>query len=222
MSLIHTNGLEREYFNGENSFLALKDITLSIEAGEIVSILGPSGCGKSTLLNCLSGIDTPTSGDVFINEKHLNRMKDMEKTEFRAGNMGFVFQFFNLIPVLNASENVELALLAQREKIPDTKNRSDRMRELVGEGNRKRPSPAQLSGGERQRVSIARALIHNPKIVWADEPTGALDTETGARIMDLILKLNREKGQTFVIVTHDERIARFSNRIMRMDSGRLI
>jgi putative ABC transport system ATP-binding protein len=212
--MIEAHQLVKTYKNGEINVKALDHVSLSVEKREIVSILGPSGCGKSTLLNCLSAIDNPDEGKIMINNQNILEMNDKKVTKFRAENMGFIFQFYNLIPVLNALENVELALLAQNSKIKDTKK--------VGLNDRMKHFPHQLSGGERQRVAIARAIVHNPSIIWADEPTGALDTKTGNKIMDLILELNQSESMTFVIVTHDDRIATFSNRILKMDSGRFI
>ncbi|HPJ87478.1 MAG TPA: ABC transporter ATP-binding protein [Thermotogota bacterium] len=219
--MIIAENLKKIYKNGSIRIMALSGISLHIKKGEIVSILGPSGCGKSTLLNCLSAIDEPDEGTIKIDKCTLNTMNDNQKTKFRAEKMGFIFQSYNLIPVLNAVENVEMALLTQKEKRKNTLEKSVEVLKQVGLGERIYHYPNQMSGGECQRVSIARALVHNPEIIWADEPTGALDTETGLKIMDLILYLNKEFQKTFVIVTHDERIAQFSSRILRMDSGRL-
>jgi putative ABC transport system ATP-binding protein len=220
--MIIAENLKKNYKNGSVIVNALDGVNLNIKKGEIVSILGPSGCGKSTLLNCLSAIDEPDEGIIKINNNNLNNMKDNEKTKFRAKTMGFIFQFYNLIPVLTAVENVEMALLTQKQKVEDTRKKSIDVLKSLGLEDRLNHFPNQMSGGERQRVSIARALVHNPDIIWADEPTGALDTETGLKIMNLILKLNKEFSKTFVIVTHDERIANFSDRILRMDSGKIL
>src|SRR6056297_2323898 len=220
--MIEASQLVKTYKNGMIDIKALDHVSLSVEKGEIVSILGPSGCGKSTLLNCLSAIDNPDAGIIKINGHNILEMSDKKITNFRAENMGFIFQFYNLIPVLNAFENVELALLAQNSKLKNTAKIAKEALEKVGLQHRINHFPNQLSGGERQRVAIARALVHNPSIIWADEPTGALDTKTGNTIMDLILKLNRLESMTFVIVTHDDRIANFSNRIMKMDSGQFL
>jgi len=217
--MIEAKRLVKIYTNGSVKVKALNQVSLSVKKGEIVSILGPSGCGKSTLLNCLSAIDYPDEGDISINGKNILTMNDKEITKFRAKNMGFIFQFYNLIPVLNALENVELALLAQNSKIENITKRAEEALIKVGLKGRLTHFPDQLSGGERQRVAIARALVHNPGMIWADEPTGALDTKTGNKIMDLILELNKTESMTFVIVTHDDRIASFSNRILKMDSG---
>ena len=220
--MIEAQNLVKTYTNGTIEVKALDHVSMYVEKGEIVSILGPSGCGKSTLLNCLSAIDNPDEGDITINGYNILEMNDKSATKFRAENMGFIFQFYNLIPVLNALENVELALLAQNSKITDTAIKAENALKKVSLNDRINHFPHQLSGGERQRVAIARALVHNPSIIWADEPTGALDTKTGNKIMDLILDLNRSESMTFVIVTHDDRIAHFSNRILKMDSGKFI
>ncbi len=222
MGYIEVRNLKKEYRTDKVSFEALKGIDMDIQSGEVLSILGPSGCGKSTLLNCLSGIDDPSSGKVIIGGTDVHALKDDSKTYFRAVNMGFVFQFYNLIPVLNVIENVELAMLASGRKEKESREAARNVLERVGLEDRLFYYPSNLSGGERQRVSIARALVHTPKIIWADEPTGALDTETGKKIMELIINLNQEYGQTFVIVTHDERISNYSDRILKMDSGMIV
>ncbi len=222
MAFIEVKNLSKVYTNGEVSVDALKDVSFEIDEAEILSILGPSGCGKSTLLNCLSGIDEPTSGQVIIDGIDIHALSDNDKTRFRAFNMGFVFQFYNLIPVLNARENVELALLTTGVPEKQARRLSVDTLDRVGLNQRAEYFPSQLSGGERQRVSIARALVHNPKIIWADEPTGALDTETSKELMDLILDLNKTNNQTFVIVTHDDRISNYSDRILHVDSGKIV
>ncbi|MFW5871528.1 MAG: ABC transporter ATP-binding protein [bacterium] len=217
--MIDARRLVKTYKNGLVEVKALNHVSLHVEKGEIISILGPSGCGKSTLLNCLSAIDNPDEGDITIDGHNILDMNDKRVTKFRAENMGFIFQFYNLIPVLNALENVEMALLAQNSKEKNTELKAEQALIKVGLHDRTKHFPHQLSGGERQRVAIARALVHNPSIIWADEPTGALDTKTGNLIMDLILELNQTLAMTFVVVTHDDRIANFSNRILKMDSG---
>jgi putative ABC transport system ATP-binding protein len=222
MAFIDVIDLSKTYKNGEIRVDAIKDVSFEIEEGEILSILGPSGCGKSTLLNCLSGIDVPTSGQVVIDGADIHALNDNDKTRFRAYNMGFVFQFYNLIPVLNARENVELALLTTGVSQKNARHIAIDTLSRVGLKERAEYFPSQLSGGERQRVSIARALVHKPKIIWADEPTGALDTKTSEELMDLILDLNKTNNQTFVIVTHDDRISNYSDRILHMDSGMIV
>jgi putative ABC transport system ATP-binding protein len=222
MEIVQIRDLRKEYRSGKMVFEALKGLSFDIYKGEILSILGPSGCGKTTLLNCLSSIDHPTNGKVFIEGYDLHALSDNEKTRFRAKNMGFIFQFYNLIPVLTVAENVELPLFAIDNNRKNIRKTAEEVLTRLGLGERLNYFPADLSGGERQRVSIARALVHAPKIIWADEPTGALDTQTGREIMDIILDLNEKNGQTFVLVTHDERIADYSNRIIYMDSGQIV
>ncbi|HPE68440.1 MAG TPA: ABC transporter ATP-binding protein [Thermotogota bacterium] len=222
MAFISVQNLKKVYSSGRSAFEALKGLDFDIHKGEILSILGPSGCGKSTLLNCLSGIDDPTEGKVLIDGVDLHALADDKKTLFRAEKMGFVFQFYNLIPVLSAVENVEMPVFALSPGEKKARTQALDVLKRLGMEDRCSYFPSQLSGGERQRVSIARALVHRPQIIWADEPTGALDTQTGEMIMDLLLDLNRSDGLTFVIVTHDERIARYSDRILRMDSGTIL
>ncbi|APT73122.1 macrolide ABC transporter ATP-binding protein [Thermosipho melanesiensis] len=220
--MIKAKNLTKVYGKRER-VVALKDINLEIEEGEIVAILGPSGCGKTTLLNCLSGLDELTSGSVEVLGKSLTGMNEEEKTKFRSVYMGFIFQFFNLIPVLNAIENVELPLLISKKlKVSEVRKRALDWLEKLHIAHRAKAYPSEMSGGEQQRVAIARALINNPKIVWADEPTGALDTKNSEEIMDIILNMNRELNTTFVIVTHDPNVAKKANRIIRMDSGRIL
>ncbi len=222
MAFVEVRNVSKTYRSCEISVEALKDVSFDIYEGEILSILGPSGCGKSTLLNCLSGIDTPTEGKVIIRGVDLHSLKDDEKTRFRAMNMGFVFQFYNLIPVLNAVENVELAMLTMGSNQKKAREAAMEILAKVNLMEREHYLPSRLSGGERQRVSIARALVHKPAIVWADEPTGALDTKTSGDLMNLITELNQTLNQTFVIVTHDERVSDYSNRILHMDSGHIL
>jgi putative ABC transport system ATP-binding protein len=181
--------------------------------------MGPSGCGKTTLLNCLSGLDTINRGQILIDGTDLAVLPDNARTEYRAQNMGFVFQFYNLLPVLSAVENVELPLLVSGVKPKAARQRAMAILERVGLGQWAHHKPAELSGGQRQRVTIARALVNEPAIVWADEPTGDLDSETADDIMDLMRELNQTHGQTFVIVTHDARIGAMTNHIIRMKDG---
>lgn len=220
--MILTENLKKIYNTGDLEVNALNGINLKIDEGKIVSILGPSGSGKSTLLNCLSGIDRPTEGKIKVAGIEITDLKDNELTLFRAKNMGFIFQSYNLIPVLNSVENVELPLLINGENEKEARKKALEMLEMVGLSKRSKSFPSMLSGGESQRVAIARALVTTPKIVWADEPTGALDTKTSMEIMKLIVKLNKENAQTFVIVTHDVRITEYSSKIFEMDSGKII
>jgi len=201
---------------------ALRGVDFQIEQGEFVAILGPSGSGKTTLLNCLSGIDSPTEGEIFFDGVEFHRLSEEEKTKFRAQNMGFVFQFFNLIPVLTVLENVELPLRILGQKGKSVTDRALEMIKKVGLSGKEDKFPSQLSGGEQQRVAIARALVHNPKIVWADEPTGNLDSETGAAIIELLETIRLENRTTLVVVTHDEKIAQKADRIFVFRDGRIL
>jgi putative ABC transport system ATP-binding protein len=200
----------------------LKKVNIIIREGEIVAIVGPSGCGKTTLLNCLSGIDVLDGGEIFFLQKEIEKMSDNEKTAMRSKDMGFIFQSFNLIPVLSALENIELPMLAKGAKPKETRRRALELLSQLGLEDKANNRPNQLSGGEQQRVAIARSLINEPKVVWADEPTGNLDTKNSEETMKLIQKLNKEKGTTFVIVTHDLNIAAKADRILRMDSGKIL
>ncbi len=201
---------------------ALRGVTFNVTRGEMVAIMGPSGCGKTTLLNCLSGLDTIDEGVIYINGEDINKMSDNKRTEFRARQMGFVFQFYNLLPVLNAIENVELPLLVSGTKAGDARKKAESALDLVQLRDWGKHKPAQLSGGQRQRVTIARALVNRPAIVWGDEPTGDLDTANADAIMDLIQQLNREHNQTFVIVTHAPDIAQRCHRIIHMKDGQIV
>ncbi len=201
---------------------ALTDINLHIARGEMVSIMGPSGCGKTTLLNCLAGLDSIDAGRIVIGGTDLATLSDARRTDYRARSMGFVFQNFNLLPVLSAVENVELPLLVLRVRPGEARRRARELLAAVGLKDREHHKPAELSGGQRQRVAIARALVNDPAIVWADEPTGNLDSESADEILDLMTELNRERGQTFVIVTHAADISARTGRIIRMRDGRIL
>jgi putative ABC transport system ATP-binding protein len=188
----------------------------------MVAIMGPSGCGKTTLLNCLSGLDEIDEGDVQIEGVSLKAMSDAERTRYRARRMGFVFQFYNLLSVLTAVENVEMPLLLARVAPHEARQRARRSLEMVGLAGRDSQVPASLSGGERQRVTIARALVNDPAIVWADEPTGDLDSKRAEEIIDLMRRLNKEQQITFALVTHDIGIGRRADRIVRMADGEIV
>ncbi len=198
---------------------ALHDVTLTIAAGEMISIMGPSGCGKTTLLNCLSGLDAPTTGTIRIDGTSLEHMSDRVRARYRAQRMGFVFQSFNLLPVLSAQENVELPLLIAGVNSRDAHRRASEMLSLVDMGRWSTHNPSELSGGQQQRVAIARALVNKPTIVWADEPTGNLDSENADNIMELLKRFNAENAQTLVIVTHDQIVGAHADRIVRMKDG---
>ncbi len=222
MAIIRAIDLKKTYDTGKIKVHALKGVDLNIDKGEMVAIMGPSGCGKTTLLNCLSGLDNITSGDVIVEDMKINTLSDNKKTEHRAQRMGFVFQFYNLLPVLSAVENVELPLLVSGTKPSEARKKALASLEEVGLLDWKTHIPAELSGGQRQRVTIARALVNDPAIVWADEPTGDLDKVTSNEIMDLMCKLNVENGQTFVLVTHDRGVADRAGRIIQMSDGLIV
>jgi putative ABC transport system ATP-binding protein len=210
------------YRTGEVAVPALQELTLSVEPGELVAVMGPSGSGKTTLLNCLSGLDDIDTGRVVVQGRDLFAMKDAERTGHRAKTMGFIFQAFNLIPVFTAAENVELPLLLVGTPLDEARSRAVAMLERVGLGHRVDHRPSELSGGEQQRVTIARALVGHPAIVWADEPTGNLDSAMAVEIMDLLCELNQRDGQTIVLVTHDPTIGARAGRLIRMRDGRLV
>ena len=217
--IIQVTGVHKTYDTGKVTVHALRGIDLSIQRGEMVSVMGPSGCGKTTLLNTLSGIDDITDGEVIIDGASIHSMSDRKRTRYRAENMGFVFQSYNLLPVLSAVENVELPLLVVGVKSGHARQRAQEVLDLVGLADQAHQRPAELSGGQQQRVAIARALVNDPAIVWADEPTGNLDSETSAEVMDVLCQLNKEKGQTFVLVTHDSAVGARADRIVLMRDG---
>jgi ABC-type lipoprotein export system ATPase subunit len=201
---------------------ALRGVDLALRPGEMVAIMGPSGCGKTTLLNCLSGLDGIDAGEIRIEGTALSAMSDRERTDYRARRMGFVFQFYNLMPVLSSVENVELPLLVARVPGKEARRRALAALEMVGLADWAGHVPDELSGGQRQRVTIARALANDPAIVWADEPTGDLDSENAEEITALMRRLNRERGLTFLIVTHDIAVGRKTDRIIRMVDGQIV
>jgi putative ABC transport system ATP-binding protein len=220
-AIIQVHELVKTYEAGEVRVQALRGVNLTVPRGEMLAVMGPSGCGKTTLLNCMSGIDDPTAGRIVIDGVDLADMNDDRKTEYRARRMGFIFQFYNLLPVLSAAENVELPLLVSGTRPSEARTKAEQALERVGLAPWATHRPAQLSGGQRQRVTIARALVNDPAIVWADEPTGDLDSHTADEIMELMQSLNREHQQTFVIVTHDPSIAARCHRIVYMRDGEI-
>jgi ABC-type lipoprotein export system ATPase subunit len=220
--IVLARGIHKTYDTGAVKTHALRGVDLSVERGEMVAIMGPSGCGKTTLLNCLAGLEEFEQGAIYIDGSPLKGMSDNKKTEYRAREMGFVFQSYNLLPVLSAVENVELPLLVSGTSSREARRLALEALEMVTMGDWARNKPAELSGGQRQRVTIARALVNKPAIVWADEPTGALDSETADEVMNVILKLNRENGQTFVFVTHDPRIGAMLDRVINMRDGLIV
>jgi len=220
--IVEATNVVKIYDTGRVKVPALRGVSLTVYRGEMVAIMGPSGSGKTTLLNCLSGLDTIDEGMILIAGKELARLPDDVRSEFRARHMGFVFQLFNLIPVLSALENVELPALLAGIRPSEARRRAWAVLEQVGLADRAGHKPAELSGGQQQRVAIARALVNQPDIIWADEPTGNLDTETADEVMALLRRLNRENGQTFVIVTHDPRIGSMCDRVIQMRDGLII
>ncbi|HTS32790.1 MAG TPA: ABC transporter ATP-binding protein [Thermoplasmata archaeon] len=210
------------YGSGETEVTALQGVNISIQRGEMIAVMGPSGCGKTTFLNCFSGLDEVTRGEVTLEGVNLHSMDDRTKSEYRARRVGFVFQAYNLLPVLSATENVEMPLLIAG--VPGREAR-ERAREMLGElglGDRLDRRPAELSGGQQQRVSLARALVGRPAIVWADEPTGNLDEEDSRQVTTLLRQLNKTYGQTMVVVTHDATVASGCDRTVRMRDGKFV
>ena len=207
---------------GNTATEVLKDISLQVMQGEFVSIMGPSGSGKSTLLYILGGLDAPTSGHVLLNGTDISRFGDEKMSCIRRQKIGFVFQFYNLIPNLNVEENIMLPLLLDGKKVGGYKKQLEQILEIVGLSDRRRHTPRELSGGQQQRVAIARALIGNPEILFADEPTGNLDSKTGAEIMALLREINRTSGQTIIMVTHSPEAAKSSGRMINVQDGIII
>ena len=207
---------------GDTVTEVLRDVSLRVMPGEFVSIMGPSGSGKSTLLYILGGLDTPTGGRVLLNGTDISSFGDEKMSGLRRRSIGFVFQFYNLIPNLNVEENIMLPLLLDGQKMERCKDRLDRILEMVGLSDRRRHTPRELSGGQQQRVAIARALIGNPGILFADEPTGNLDTKAGADIMSLLREINRSTGQTIIMVTHSPEAAKSSSRIITVRDGNFV
>jgi ABC-type lipoprotein export system ATPase subunit len=220
--IIEAQKVRKIYHSGQLRVEALRNIDMEVAKGEMVAIMGPSGCGKTTLLNCLAGLDTIDEGDVFIQGDNLRDLTDNQRTAYRAQHMGFVFQDFNLLPMLSAVENVELPMLVSRVPARKARSRALELLDRVGLADRARHRPAELSGGQRQRVTIARALTNNPAIVWADEPTGNLDSESANDVMDLLCRFNQEYGQTLVLVTHALEVGQRANRIIRMQDGNIV
>jgi putative ABC transport system ATP-binding protein len=220
--IISAHKVHKTYDTGAVKVHALRAIDLQVRRGEMVAIMGPSGCGKTTLLNCLSGLDEIDSGQVLIDGLVLHQLPDDERSDYRARRMGFVFQLYNLLPVLSAVENVELPLLVSGVAAGEARRRAMEALDQVGLTDRANHIPGELSGGQRQRVTIARALVNHPTIVWADEPTGDLDSETAGQIIDLMCQMNRTNGQTFVLVTHAREVGERAHRIVRMRDGEIV
>lgn len=217
--IISARGVYKTYRSRDVIVNALNDVSFEVMRGEMVAVMGPSGSGKTTLLNCMSGLDSIDAGDVSIAGQLLRTMSDDKLSDYRASAMGFVFQAYNLLPVLTAQENVELPLILAGNAQKIAQEKAVEKLELVGLGDRVDHLPAELSGGQQQRVAIARALANDPAIVWGDEPTGNLDSTNAAEIMDLLTRLNKENGQTFVLVTHSEEVGSMADRVVRMTDG---
>ncbi len=220
-AIIESINLQKTYTMGRVEVEVLKDINISIEKGEFVSIMGPSGSGKSTLLYLIGGLDKPTSGKIMINGREMSDMKDEEESRLRRQEIGFIFQFYNLIPNLNVEENIMLPILLDGKKLKEYKKELDEILEIVGLSDRRRHTPRELSGGQQQRVAIARALINQPDIILADEPIGNLDTKTGMEVMKLLAEINREKRKTIIQVTHSKESANYGQRIINVRDGKV-
>lgn len=219
MPVLEAESLFKQYNLGEHHVNALDGVNFVVEGGEFVAIMGPSGSGKSTLLHLMGGLDKPSEGEITLAGKKISLLKDKQITLLRRRNVGFVFQFFNLLPTLTAEENITLPLLIDGKRIGDYQDHLETLLNLIGLSDRRRHKPEQLSGGEQQRVALARALITQPAIVLADEPTGNLDTKTGKNIMELLRRSCDELGQTIVVVTHDPRAASYANRVVFLRDG---
>lgn len=217
MAIVEFKDVSRVYTSGDHELKALDGVNMTLDEGKFIVILGPSGAGKSTLLNLLGGLDSPTSGKIIVEGKDISTLSGDELAEYRAAKVGFVFQFYNLVPTLTVHENVALVKEIAPESLSATK-----MIEEVGLIDHLKNFPSELSGGEQQRVSIARALAKNPKILLCDEPTGALDSETGVLVLKLLLKMARDYGKTIVIVTHNQNIAKMADVVMRVKNGRIV
>jgi putative ABC transport system ATP-binding protein len=222
MAILETQQVSKQYQMGEVTVDALAGVDFTVEEGEFVAIMGPSGSGKSTLLHLLGGLDGPTEGEVTLGGKRLSKLSDREVTLVRRRNVGFIFQFFNLLPTLSAEENIALPLLIDGQNIRKHQEKIDRLLEMVGLSDRRHHKPDQLSGGQQQRVAIARAFVTDPAIVLADELTGNLDSKSGEEILGLLRRSCDEFGQTIVMVTHDAKAASFADRVVFLMDGRIV
>ena len=219
MEILETKGLYKVYGTEESAFMALGRTDFKVKKGEFVAIIGPSGSGKSTLLHLLAGLDTPTNGQVFIDGKDIYNLKEKELALFRRRNIGFIFQFFNLVPVLNLEENIKLPLIMDNKKVDNSY--LEEILESLGLKDRRYYYPSQLSGGQQQRVAIARALITKPSIIFADEPTGNLDTRNSKEVLNLLTASIKKYGQTLVMITHDPKVAAHADRLVTIEDGLL-
>ncbi len=218
--IVRVENLTKIYGNGETAVRALDGLSVEVQTGEFVAVMGPSGCGKSTLLNMLGALDQPTEGTVWVAGEDLSKLKDVD--HFRARTVGFVFQLHNLLPTMTAQENVEVPLQGQIGSRKERKERALHLMELVGLADRRNHLPGQLSGGQRQRVAIARSLANSPSLILADEPSGALDSQSSDEILTLLAELNSSQGTSIVVVTHDRRVAQATQRILRMQDGNIV
>lgn len=221
MGFIVLEDVKKDYRLGKTVVHALKGVSFAISEGDFLSIVGPSGCGKTTLLNIIGCIDKPTSGRVLFDNKDIGKLSDDEEAKIRLKNIGFIFQSFNLVPVLNVIENIELPLVLAKVPASERKKRVDFLVELVGLSEFAEHRPDELSGGQRQRVAIARALVHKPRLVIADEPTANLDSVTGANIMEEMKRLNQEEGVSFIFSTHDHSVMKYAKRVIKLKDGEL-
>ena len=221
MSIIEARNLNKSFKVGKEVAHVLKDINLTVEKGEFISIMGPSGGGKSTLLYLLGGLNKPTSGEVLINNKDISKVKEKEMSKIRRNTIGFVFQFYNLVPNLNVEDNIMLPLILDGKKIKDYKEKLDEILDIIGMQDKRKLTPRELSGGQQQRVAIARALIFEPDIIFLDEPIGNLDSKTGTEIMELFKKINVEYGKTLIQVTHSKKSAQYGTSIINLIDGEI-
>lgn len=221
-NMLEVINLKKSFQIGKEENVILKNLNFSIQEGEFVSIMGPSGCGKSTLLYLLGGLDQPTSGKVIFDGKDLSKIKSGQMYQLRRRDLGFVFQFYNLVPNLTVEENILLPVLLDGHKAKEYRERLDDMLEVIGMKERRKYTPRELSGGQQQRVAIARALLHNPRVILADEPIGNLDSKSGIEIMKLLKKINEKHNSTIVQVTHSEESAEYGTRIIRMKDGEIV
>jgi putative ABC transport system ATP-binding protein len=222
MKVIEIKNLHKTYNESEHLVHAIRGIDLSFEAGEFTAIAGPSGCGKTTLLNMLGGLDDPSEGKILVSGEDISKLKSSERINFRLNNIGFVFQAYNLIPVLTAKENVEFIMHLQGRSKADRERRTRELLESVGLGDRIDSRPAKLSGGQQQRVAVARALASKPKFVLADEPTANLDSKATENLLEIMEKLNREENITFIFATHDARVMKKARRVIYLEDGRVL
>lgn len=219
---IATKDLIKVYKTGRTEVIALRGLDVTIEDGEMAAIMGPSGCGKTTLMNLVGGIDRPTAGSIAVDGANIVNFPDAELVKYRRDRVGFVFQFFNLVPTLTAEENIELPMRLRGAPAAERRRVTSELLSMVGLTPRAPHRPDELSGGEQQRISIAVALANNPPLILADEPTGELDTKTGQEVLDLFTRLHRDLRKTIMIVTHDHRVARIADRILHIEDGRIV